>query len=166
MSSKSCITSFGHLLLMNNNRRKRIFSLVPFLTLSSVFLGLVSFPSSASANSWAGSEKSGSCYIPGRTMSFDCIFGPYGIVDGARQIGGFYVNPRHESGADGTVRIAYQVNGGEWVRRDLVLNSTSDNYVDFGDGVSSFKFKFLRPSSMDLEGGTTTNFTFNYDLDR
>jgi hypothetical protein len=117
-------------------------------------------------NWWAGPERSGSCYIPNRQTSFDCQFGSYRVVSGARQIGGFYVNPRHQSGKNGSIPIEYRTNGGQWISRQLTLNSTSANYIDFGNGVKSFDFRFKRPESEELGGGTTTYFRMNYDLDR
>lgn len=123
-------------------------------------------PAPAHANWWAGNERSGSCTIPNRQTNFDCQFGTYKVVKGARQIGGFYINPRHQFGGKGTIPMQYRVNGGNWINRNLVLNDTSRNYIDFGNGVKSFDFRILRPSSEDLGGGSTTYFKFNYDLDR
>ncbi len=123
-------------------------------------------PSPAHANWWAGNERSGSCYIPNRQTNFTYQFGTYRVVNGARQIGGFYINPRHQFGGGGTIPIQYRVNGGGWINRNLVLNDTSRNYIDFGNGVKSFDFRFLRPSAESLGGGSTTSFKFNYDLDR
>lgn len=117
-------------------------------------------------NSWAGSEKGGSCYIPNRQTSFNCKFGPYRLVTNAKQIGGFYVNPRHQSGKNGTIPIEYRINGGQWISRRLTLNSTSANYIDFGNGVKSFEFQIKRPESEELGGGSKIDFKMNYDLDR
>jgi hypothetical protein len=161
--------------VMNNNNTKIKSSrikpfLIPFISMTAVLVGSVSFPSSAFANWWAGSERSGSCYIPNRQKNFSCKFptsGTYRVVNGARQIGGFYVNPRHQFGSSGDMPIEYRINqGGNWIPRTLKLNLTSANYIDFGNGVNSFEFRFLRPSSESLGGGTTTYFKFNYDLDR
>ncbi|HLO85669.1 MAG TPA: hypothetical protein VK203_11785 [Nostocaceae cyanobacterium] len=140
--------------------------LMPLMPIAAILMGTVSFPLSAFANWWAGSERSGSCYIPNRQTNFTCQFGTYRVVNGARQIGGFYVNPRHQSGSNGDIPIQYRINGGSWINRTLKLNSTSANYIDFGNGVTSFDFRFLRPSSENLGGGSTTYFKFNYDLDR
>jgi hypothetical protein len=117
-------------------------------------------------NSWAGPERSGSCYIPNRQTSFNCQFGLYRLVTGAKQIGGFYVNPKHQSGKNGTIPIQYRINGGQWISKRLTLNSTSANYIDFGNGVRSFDFRFQRPESDELGGGSTINFKMNFDLDR
>ncbi|HBE17467.1 MAG TPA: hypothetical protein DDW51_07595 [Cyanobacteria bacterium UBA11367] len=140
--------------------------LISFVPLWATLIGTVSFPSSASANWWAGSERSGSCTIPNRQTSFNCRYGPYRVVNGASQIGGFYVNPRERYGNNGTIPIEYRINGGGWVRRDLVLNSTSENYIDFGNGVRYFEFRFLRPESVDQRNDNSITYTFNYDLDR
>jgi hypothetical protein len=128
---------------------------------------IMSIPVAVQAgNWWAGAERSDSCYIPNRQTSFNCQFGSYRVVSGARQIGGFYVNPRHQSGKNGSIPIEYRINGGRWISRQLTLNSTSANYIDFGNGVKSFDFRFKRPESEELGGGTTTYFRMNYDLDR
>jgi len=132
------------------------------IALSSVALT----PPSAYANWWSGGERSGSCYIPNRQTNFNCQFGTYRPVNGARQIGGFYINPRHQFGTPGTIPIQFRVNGGGWNTRYLTLNATSGNYIDFGEGVRSFDYRFLRPQSEALGGGTSINFRFNYDLDR
>lgn len=116
-------------------------------------------------NSWAKPEKKGSCYIPNRQTTFNCYFGPYTLKPGERQIGGFYVNPRHQSGKNGTIPIQYRINGGQWISRRLTLNSTSANYIDFGNGVRSFDFQFQRPESEELGGGSKIDFTMNYELD-
>lgn len=147
-------------------RNSRSFSLTAILPVVAVFVGLISFSSTASANEWAGGERSGSCYIPSKTKSWDCRFGPYTPVKGARSIGGFYINPIHESRKSGDMPIEYRINGGEWIRRDLKLNSTNKNYIDFGKGVKSFEYRFLFPYQMEFGGGSTTTFKFNYDLDR
>jgi len=155
---------------MNNHNQKITSYLIPILYVSSMLVGIMSFPLRASANEWAGNERSGSCNIPNnRQTTFNCQYGPYRLPtrSGARQISGFYVNPRNQSGRGGTIPIEYRINGGgNWVRRSVVLNSTTANYINFGNGVLSFEFKFLRPNSEEGWDGTTTNFTFNYDLDR
>ena len=48
----------------------------------------------------------------------------------------------------------------------ITLNQTSGNYIDFGNGVQNFDFRFLRPADDSLGGGSTIKFNFNYDLDR
>lgn len=175
--NKSIVTDelkFHHLksvTVMNNNNTKIKSSrikpfLIPFISITAVLVGFVSFPSSAFANWWAGSERSGSCYIPNPQTNFSCQFGTYRVVNGARQIGGFYVNPRHQSGSSGNIPIQYRINGGSWINRTLTLNSTSANYIDFGNNVNSFDFRFLRPSDGRLGNASTTYFKFNYDLDR
>jgi hypothetical protein len=120
----------------------------------------------ALAQLWAGKEKSGSCYIPNRQTNFDCKFGSYVTVKGARQIAGFYIIPKHQSGAPGRIPIQYRINGGAWIDQQLTLNQIDGNYIDFGNGVQRFDFRFLRPAQDSLGGGSTINFKFNYDLDR
>ncbi len=128
---------------------------------------IMSIPVAVQAgNWWAGPERSGSCYIPNRQASFNCKFGPYRLVTCDKKICGFYVNPRHQSCKNGTIPIEYRINGGQWISRRLTLNSTSANYIDFGNGVRSFEFRFKRPESEELGGGSTTSFKMNYDLDR
>jgi hypothetical protein len=116
---------------------------------------------------WAGDERSGSCYIPNRQTNFNCQFGSYKTVNGARQIGGFYINPRHQFGTSGRIPIQYRINGGGWIDAQLTLNvTTGGNYINFGNGVQSFDFRFLRPAQDSLGGGSTIYFKFNYELDR
>jgi len=153
------------------SRSKIATPLLSFLSSFMTVLGIVIpsaivFAQSAHANWWAGSERSGSCYIPNRQTSFNCQFGSYRVVNRARQIGGFYVNPTHQFRGNGTIPMQYRINGGGWINRNLTLNATSGNYIDFGNGVSSFDFRILRPASDSLGGGSTTSFKFNYDLDR
>jgi hypothetical protein len=116
---------------------------------------------------WAGDEKWGACTIPNRQRNFTCQYGPYRTVNGARQIGGFYINPRHEFGTPGRIPIQYRINGGPWIDAQLTLNvTTGGNYINFGNGVQSFDFRFLRPTQDSLGGGSTIQFKFNYELDR
>lgn len=143
---------------------KKIIAGVLSVSIATSILNVIARP--ALAQWWAGNEKSGSCFIPARQTNFDCKFGPYKTVNGARQIGGFYINPRHQSGAAGKIPIQYRVNGGAWIDRQLTLNETTGNYIDFGKGVQNFDFRFLRPAQDSLGGGSTINFKFNYDLDR
>jgi hypothetical protein len=97
---------------------------------------------------------------------FSCQYGSYGKGN-ARQIGGFYVNPTNNVGHTGTIPLEYRVNGGQWIRRNITMNATSGNYIDFGNGVSSFDFRFPRPDRSPLRDGIgTISFKFNYDLDR
>lgn len=165
------INSSASALTQNTNKINPMLTLkkiAKFATLAGVSAMTVTtlFPNLALANLWAGNEKGGSCYIPNRQTSFNCQFGPYRTEKGAKQIGGFYVNPRHQFGKNGTIPIEYRVNGGGWRSRQLVLNSTNANYIDFGNGVQNFEFRFLRPASDELGGGSTTYFRMNYDLDR
>jgi hypothetical protein len=124
----------------------------------------------ALANLWAGAEKTGECMIPNRQTTFTCQFGSYFYqtkeVSNARQIGGFYINPKHQFGGNGVIPIQYRVNGGNWMNAQVTLNQTNGNYIDFGDGVKSFDFRILRPADDSLGGGSTIYFKFNYDLDR
>lgn len=127
----------------------------------------VVMPSIAQAgNVWANSEKNGSCYIPNRQTNFRCQFGSYYKDSKVRQIGGFYVNPTNNVGVNGTIPFEYRINGGSWISRPITMNSTSGNYIDFGDGVSSFDFRFSRPSGALGDGGATIFFKMNYDLDQ
>ena len=122
-------------------------------------------------NWWAGSEKSGDCWIPNRQTSYDqCQYprngGSYERVQGARQIGGFYVNPTVD-GYSGKIPLEYRINGGGWRRTEITLSARSGNYIDFGNGVNNFNFRFPRSDNSPLNaGGYRINFTFNYDLDR
>jgi hypothetical protein len=115
---------------------------------------------------WAGNEKSGQCYIPNRQTTFTCQFGAYGKGREGRQIGGFYINPRHQFGGSGTIPIQYRINGGGWINARVTLNATSGNYINFGNGVDNFDFRLVRPVQDSLGGGSTMYFKFNYDLDR
>lgn len=127
-----------------------------------------SLPLAAQAsNWWAGPERSGECYIPNMQTSFRCQFGPYRRVQGARQIGGFYINPTNRVGQTGRIPLEYRVNGGNWVPAFITMNATRGNYIDFGNGVHSFEYRFPRPQNGPLRaGGGTIYFRMNYDLDR
>ena len=120
----------------------------------------------ALANLWAGDEKGYSCFIPNRQTNFDCQYGSFPTVNNARQIGGFYINAKHQFGGGGVIPIQYRVNGGNWMNAQVTLNQNNGNYIDFGDGVQSFDFRLLRPADDSLGGGSTIFFKFNYDLDR
>jgi len=168
---KAKTNSSASALTQNTNKINPMLTLkkiAKFATIAGVSAMTVTtlFPNLALANLWAGNEKGGSCYIPNRQTSFNCQFGPYRTEKDAKQIGGFYVNPRHQFGKGGTIPFEYKVNGGGWQSRRLVLNSTSANYIDFGNGVQNFEFRFRRPESDELGGGSTINFRMNYDLDR
>ncbi|WP_293153427.1 MULTISPECIES: hypothetical protein [unclassified Microcoleus] len=129
----------------------------------SILATLVSFPLVALANNWAGPERRGSCFIPRAEFSFECKFGPY---NSDKQIGGFYVNPEQTAGYTGPMPFRYRVNGGNWQETVLIMGRTGSNYIDFGNGVSSFEFLFPRSVRTPLgTGESTINFTMNYDLD-
>ena len=132
----------------------------------SMLAALMSFPLVALANNWAGPERRGSCFIPRAERSFECKFGPYNTVAGAKQIGGFYVNAEQTASYTGPMPLRYRVNGGDWREAVLMMGRTGGNYIDFGNGVSSFEFLF--PYSVRTPLGTgesQINFTMNYDLD-
>ena len=135
-----------------------------------VLVASLSIPVVVLANNWAGLERKGDCYVPNPQTSYDkCEFprngGAYERVNGARQIGGFYVNPTVD-GYSGKIPLEYRVNGGGWTRTEITLNVTSGNYIDFGDGVNNFNFRFPRPDKGPLYGGGyAMTFRFNYDLD-
>ena len=138
-----------------------------FSGVCAVLSGIFLTPMPVLANWWAGSERTGSCYIPNMQTSFNCQFGTYRTVSGARQIGGFYVNPTNNVGHTHPIPLEYRVNGGQWTRVSLRMNATSGNYIDFGNGVQSFDYRFPRPDNSPLRvGGGTIFFRFNYDLDR
>jgi hypothetical protein len=143
---------------------KKIIASVLSASIAISILNVIARP--ALANSWAGDERSGECYIPNRQTSFTCQFGSYGKGREARQIGGFYINPTHQFGGSGSIPIQYRINGGGWRDAQVTLNQTSGNYIDFGDGVDNFDFRFVRPTQDSLGGGSTIKFKFNYDLDR
>ena len=156
--------------------------LVPFLYTSSILIGVTSFSPNASANEWAMSERRGTCLIPNRQTNFECKFprsrqgypngqDTYNVVNGAREISGFYVNPWHQigdrrTGASGTIPMQYRMNGGAWINRNLNLNSTNSNYISLPSGVRSLEFQILRPTRDELGAGSTIVFTTNYDLRR
>jgi len=136
------------------------------LALLSTFLLSSLAPAAVAGNWWAGPERRGSCYIPNRQTSYRCRFGRYRRVSGARQIGGFYLNPTNNLGYTGPVVLEYRTNGGDWQQRTLTMNATSGNYINFGYGVTSFDYRFPRPQSSLLgDGGGTIYFRMNYDLD-
>lgn len=146
---------------------KAISRLAILAGLSAVLSSFLSAP--ALANWWErNKEREGSCYIPNMQTSFHCNFGPYRTIPGARQIGGFYVNPRNDVDHSTPIPLEYRLNGtGQWTRVFIQMNATSGNYIDFGDGVQSFEYRFPRPDQGPLRGGGgTIHFTFNYDLDR
>lgn len=118
-------------------------------------------------NWWAGAERSGSCTM----AAYDgCVFprnsNAYQTVGGARQIGGFYVNPTNNVNYTGKIPLEYRVNGGQWLRTEITMNATSGNYIDFGNGVKNFNFRFPRPSGAVGDKKAIIYFKFNYDLDR
>ena len=132
----------------------------------SILAALMSVPLVALANNWAGPERRGSCFIPRAEFSFECKFGPYNTVSGAKQIGGFYVNADQTAGYTGPMPILYRVNGGNWQETVLIMGRSGSNYIDFGNGVSSFEFLFPRSVRTPLgTGESQINFTMNYDLD-
>lgn len=137
-----------------------------------ILASTISIPVAVQAgNWWAGPERSGSCYMSRRDVPFNCQFGSYTRVSGARQIGGFYVNPTNNPtnnvGQTGKIPLEYRINGGGWQRTEITMNATSGNYIDFGNGVRSFDFRFIRPDRGPLNGGNgTIYFKMNYDLDR
>lgn len=136
--------------------------------LSAVLVSAIT-PVASANNRWAGDERSGSCFFPNYQTRFGgCEFGAYRKPSGARQIGGFYVNPTADTSYTGYVLLQYRTNNGDWQDRRLELNATSGNYIDFGDGVNSFSYRFPhreQPSAIG-GGGITVSFRMNYDLDR
>ncbi len=132
----------------------------------SILAALMSFPLVALANNWAGPETRWSCFIPRAEYSFECKFGPFNTVSGAKQIGGFYVNAEQTAGYTGPMPFRYRVNGGNWQETVLIMGRSGSNYIDFGNGVSSFEFLFPRSVRTPLgTGESTIKFTMNYDLD-
>ena len=132
----------------------------------SILAILMSVPIVALANNWAGPERRGSCFIPRAELSFECKFGPYNTVSGAKQIGGFYVNAEQTAGYSGPMPFRYRVNGGNWQETVLIMGRSGSNYIDFSNGVSSFEFLFPRSVRTPLgTGESQINFTMNYDLD-
>lgn len=133
-----------------------------------ILASTISIPVAVQAgNWWAGPERRGSCYMPYLTRSFTCKFGSYKRVSGARQIGGFYVNPTNNVGQTGKIPLEYRINRGGWQRTEITMNATSGNYIDFGNGVRRFDFRFIRPDRGPLSSREgTIYFTMNYDLDR
>lgn len=156
---------------MHINKAKFSFFLIFLL---SAFINVVFLSSSVSANNWTGPERTDiACDFPRPPeLPRGCAWGPYtlstqNVRDGFRSIGGFYVNPTHSSRQDGLLPMEYSINGGRWISRDLVYNSGSANYIDFGSGVTSFRFRFTQqPRNWRMGFNTRTTVRFNYDLDR